>query len=107
MTRLSYRVVQRTVLTEGQVVATDAKELRHLELGETVEALGLEEAKDAKGAQRLRCRAAMDGIEGWATVSVNGTSFLEPCISYYMCVRETILTESLDIMNGNTLRRIV
>merc|ERR1712012_119124 len=108
LTLMCYRVVKETALMEE--FEPGAKSHRKLEVGETVEALDLNETKAENGNKGMKVRAAKDSIEGWVTISSGegeeGTSYLKACGLFYVCIKETVLTTDLSVLKGRTVRRI-
>jgi len=92
-----YRVVAKTSLTDtlGFVGATTLCQL------EPSDILELEEGPvrdSASGATRIKARVAGTETVGWATVAGNkGTTFLKEGCSKFQVVKETILTEALEL----------
>mmetsp|Transcript_45570 Transcript_45570/g.140833 ORF Transcript_45570/g.140833 Transcript_45570/m.140833 type:complete len:651 (-) Transcript_45570:123-2075(-) len=107
LTRLGYAVLRESPLTDSKAVGGDKPMVcRNLLAGETVEALDLVESK-ADGERHIRCRATKDGKEGWVKIAAEeAEAFLEPCGSYYLCVKETILTGAISISESETIRRV-
>jgi len=77
LTHVYYKVIQETSLT-SEMSLEETKTLRHLELGEVLEALEGPEKEPFAGCLRIRAKATTDTAEGWTTVMGNqGTVFLE------------------------------
>lgn len=107
MVRLYYKVVKSTVLSAE--LAIKSKTVRRLELGEVLEALESPQKEDGAGVQRVKCRSVQDEtVEGWVTLAGNqGTAFLEPGGNFYSCIKETLLTDGLSVVDSKTVRRIL
>lgn len=76
-----YRCAQSTVINDA-VAVKEAKSVRKLEVGETVEALETPVFDKTAGLLRVRVRAEKDGATGYATVRGNqGTVMLRPVTS--------------------------
>merc|ERR1712217_385673 len=57
------------------------------------------------GLDRMQCRTS-DGKEGWVTVVGNqGSKFLEPS-NKMKCVKETTITDVLEVKGSTTLRKL-
>jgi len=67
-----------------------------LRVGEVIELLEQAGVEGSTTLSRVRCRAILDGKEGYATLKGNqGTSFLEKCTKpFYCCDREVQLHEA-------------
>jgi len=74
----------------------DSKTLRKLRVGEVIGFLEQAGVEGSTSLSRVRCRAILDGTEGYATLKGNqGTSFLEKCAKpFYCCDREVQLHEA-------------
>jgi len=92
---VTYKVVKPTMLTQGEAISS--KTVRRLDENEYIKATDCPK-KEAPGVKRVACKATKDDTEGWVTVSSNkGTMMLEPCSKYMACVKETVMTESLEV----------
>jgi len=73
----SMRVVQATSIDDGPMI-TSCKRIRHLDVGELVEAIELPMLEEKAKVMRVRARAQKDGVVGHVTMKGNkGTVFLE------------------------------
>jgi len=100
------KCVKDIALTTSLEVKT-SKTVRKLALGEVVEVLGIEKTEDRSGLARARCRALLDGVEGYVTIKGNqGTDYLEKTNkSYYRC-DEALALHSTFEASGPEVRRI-
>jgi len=104
LTRLFYKVVKPTVLTE--LMSIKSKLARRLEVGEVVEGLENPRKDDEAGVMRVRCRCVADGALGFVTLAGNqGSIFLEPGGNFYVVVKPTPFTDGLSV-NSQTLREL-
>ncbi|CAJ1413835.1 unnamed protein product, partial [Effrenium voratum] len=95
LVKVYYVCVKQTLMNEE--LGIKSKSLRRLELREVLEALEGPENEDTAKVVRLRCRAVLDGLEGWVTFKGNqGTTFLEPGGRCYQALKDTEMTEELD-----------
>jgi len=103
--RLFYKVVKSSVLTEE--VAIKSKTLRRLDIGEVVEAVEAPKKDADVGVTRLKCKAVNDSIEGYVTIAGNqGTVFLELGGTTYKCIKDTIITDGLNVGESKKVRKI-
>merc|ERR1712039_1010403 len=103
--RLYFKCVKATVLSEE--VSIKSKTIRRLEVGETLECLEGPATEEGANVKRVKCLAVNDDATGWATIAGNqGTPFLLPGGNIYVCVKETVLSDSLSITDSKTIRRI-
>ena len=94
--RCYYLVVSETVMTEHEALE-QGQALRRLDPRELVEILEGPAEEKNPGIPRAKCRAVLDGAEGWATITgSNGTSFLIPSEGLLDVLRETPLTSELE-----------
>mmetsp|Transcript_44541 Transcript_44541/g.83579 ORF Transcript_44541/g.83579 Transcript_44541/m.83579 type:complete len:782 (-) Transcript_44541:119-2464(-) len=104
MTRQFYRVSKTTVLSEE--IGMEAKQVRKLELGETLEALEAPKLAEDSKLTRVKCRSLKDDKEGWVTLAGNkGSVFLEGVGHFLTCTKETPLTEELSVLSSKTVRK--
>jgi len=100
---LVYRVVKPTMITEAEELSSKA--VRRLEVGESLMADGI---PTKEKVLRIKCKAPSDGVEGWVTIEGNqGTIFLETRSHYWICTKETLITEELAVSSatsGNLLK---
>lgn len=91
------RVVKEIAVTSAQAVK-EGKSVRKLAVGEIVEVLEPGKFDKAVDLPRVRCRALLDGVDGWVTLKGNqGTNFLDKCPKpYFWFSAEAPLTEDFD-----------
>jgi len=104
LARQMYRVVKITTLTDSETI--DSRVVRRLDVGDLADSADAPKRLEAISVTRLRCRCEHSNSEGWATVTGNmGTEFLKLCPKYRVCIKETVLTESLSVAS-KTIRRV-
>jgi len=90
-------VVKQTALTDGLCIK-DSKTTRRLDLEEVVRVVKGPVKETASGVMRHSVMALKDGVAGWVSAVGNqGTVFLKEGGRQYKVVKETILTEGLEI----------
>lgn len=105
LVRVFYKCVKATVMSSE--ISIKSKTIRRLEVGEVLEALATPCQEEATRVMRVQCVATQDELTGWVTVAGNqGTTFLEPGGNFYTCVKETVLSDTLELQDSKTLRRI-
>lgn len=105
LVRVFYKCVKATVMSSE--ISIKSKTIRRLEVGEVLEALATPVQEEATRVMRVQCVATQDELTGWVTVAGNqGTTFLEPGGNFYTCVKETVLSDTLELQDSKTLRRI-
>lgn len=99
-TRLSrhfMKVIKDAVITD-QMGLKDGKTIRRLESHEVVEVLAGPENEGSVKVIRVQCKAMKDGLEGWVTIAGNeGSIFLAEGGNMFKVIKETILTDSLEV----------
>lgn len=101
LTRVCYKVVKPTVMTDGWGVSGSAV-VRRLDVDELLELLEGPKKDEEAGILRMQGRAAKDGKTGFVTVQGNaGTNYLEVGGDRFQVVKETILTDSIDLSLGS------
>jgi len=104
MFQVVYKVSKSTVLTEEMDVKS--KMLRRVDPGEFIQGTGAKR-KDDTNVARLPCKACSDGADGWVTATGSkGMVFLEPRSNYYVCVGETVMSESLSL-EAKTVKKVL
>jgi len=93
-----YQTCVKDIALTSSFTVKGSKTVRKLEVGEIIEVLELAKLEEEMKADRVRCRALCDSIEGWVTLQGNhGTAFLETCSKpYYCCVEELALQTDMD-----------
>lgn len=100
-----YKVIRPTVQTETFSIKSPVT--RRLDVGEIVELIDSPEKDESIGVSRIRCRTLRDGELGWVTISGNqGTVFLEAVSHYFICVRETSMSNCLND-SGQAVERML
>eukprot|EP00413_Alexandrium_margalefii_P015692 CAMPEP_0204543272 /NCGR_PEP_ID=MMETSP0661-20131031/19634_1 /ASSEMBLY_ACC=CAM_ASM_000606 /TAXON_ID=109239 /ORGANISM="Alexandrium margalefi, Strain AMGDE01CS-322" /LENGTH=545 /DNA_ID=CAMNT_0051549995 /DNA_START=31 /DNA_END=1668 /DNA_ORIENTATION=+ len=90
-------VVKQTALTD-RLSIKDSNTKRRLDLDEVVKVVKGPVKESATGVMRHSIRSTKDGAEGWVSAVGNqGTIFLKEGGRNYKVVKETILTEALEI----------
>merc|ERR1712194_699616 len=79
--------------------------IRSLEIGELLEAVDPIDCDASMCVGKFKCRAANDALEGFVNLSSTGKRLLEPWSVFYICVKETVLTDALSIAKSRTVRR--
>jgi len=93
-------VVKETALTSGFAIK-ESKPMRRLERNEVVEVLAGPKVEPVMKVKRVQARAVKDGAEGWITMEGNqGTSFMKECEHQFKVVKETTLSDSFEIAEG-------
>jgi len=98
-----YKCKQTIALTDSLDVMK-SKVLRKIEAGELI--AKLEGPVDSSGAQRIRCKATKDGVEGWITTKGNaGTIYVEetPSKAYTIKQKQPLLAK---IDGGAAVREV-
>jgi len=91
---LHLRVTKNTVFTSDFDLKLKTKACRRIEEDEILIALGPQKKDEDTGTTRQQCKAIGDDAEGWVTSAGNkGTMFMEPQSNYYICRKETDLTD--------------
>jgi len=105
LVRVYFKCIKATVMSAE--ISIKSKTLRRLEVGEVLEALANPCHEEVTRVMRVQCVATQDELVGWVTVAGNqGTTFLEPGGNFYTCIKETVLSDSLELQDSKTLRRI-
>jgi len=105
LVRLYYKCVKATVLNDE--ISIKSKTSRRVEIGEPLEAIEGPSKEDGANVKRVKCKCMVDNAEGWITIAGNqGTAFLEPWGKTYICVKETIITDGLQVAESKSIRRL-
>eukprot|EP00928_Gymnodinium_smaydae_P022203 TRINITY_DN1871_c0_g4_i2.p1 TRINITY_DN1871_c0_g4~~TRINITY_DN1871_c0_g4_i2.p1 ORF type:complete len:814 (-),score=243.87 TRINITY_DN1871_c0_g4_i2:248-2623(-) len=107
LTRAYFRVSKSTILTEGETLTS--KSLQRLDERAVLLAVEGPKTDPENGVVRVKCRkhgSDENAVDGWATMRGNkGTSFLEPCLRFMVCVKETLMTKELG-PESDTVRKV-
>eukprot|EP00927_Polykrikos_kofoidii_P004101 TRINITY_DN11627_c4_g1_i1.p1 TRINITY_DN11627_c4_g1~~TRINITY_DN11627_c4_g1_i1.p1 ORF type:complete len:2037 (-),score=496.11 TRINITY_DN11627_c4_g1_i1:386-5647(-) len=92
------KCVKEVALTSTLEVSRVSSTVRKLELNEVVQVIGARTRDEGVGLERQRCRALVDGAEGWVTLRGNqGTSFMKSTAKpYYRCTADTVMQPDFD-----------
>merc|ERR1712032_792533 len=104
-----YKVNLEVDMTDGRSV-TDSKPIATLEANEVVELISGPVKDDSSGVMRIQSKKMVGGEVGWVTVrgaGKEGSVFLSEGGSLFKIVKHTILTNSFELDDGNTTRKLV
>lgn len=94
------KVTKDTVLTDSLAIK-EGKNVRRLEPSEVLEVLEGPMKEETVNVGRLRCKMMKDDSEGWVSFSGNaGTVYMEEGGNLFKVVKETIMTDSIDLGEG-------
>jgi len=98
-----YMKVAKDAVLTPELDMKDGKTIRRLEPTEVIEILEGPIKEESTGCYRVKVKVMKDAADGWTTIAGNqGSVFLQDGGDIFKVVKETILTDSMDLGDGKT-----
>lgn len=103
-----YLTCVKEITMTAEFEVKGSKPLRKLSVGEVVEVLEPEKVEESSSMPRIRCRALLDQLDGWATVRGNhGTSFLYASAKPFQCCMQELQMQSSFESNSSAVCQLL